>query len=134
MPVLASEDVTSGERLFGSIPLRPLAAIGDERRRIGFTRGCWMNQFPPWTNVISSDLNPPPEFRVIPTPVTITAAFTSVTGETATKRDIHPVAAPVLYKCRRIQANITASPPINESTDETAVGEAALYYRIGVDR
>ena len=33
-----------------------------------------------------------------------------------------------------VATNIPATPPINVATDETAVGEAVLYYRIGVQR
>ena len=33
-----------------------------------------------------------------------------------------------------VSTNIPATPPINVATDETAVGEAVLYYRIGVER
>ena len=33
-----------------------------------------------------------------------------------------------------VSTNIPATPPINVATDETAIGEAVLYYRIGVDR
>jgi hypothetical protein len=33
-----------------------------------------------------------------------------------------------------VSTNIPATPPINVVTDETAIGEAVLYYRIGVER
>ena len=33
-----------------------------------------------------------------------------------------------------VSTNIPATPPINVATDETAIGEAVLYYRIGVER
>jgi hypothetical protein len=33
-----------------------------------------------------------------------------------------------------VSTNIPATPPINVATDETAIGEALLYYRIGVER
>ena len=33
-----------------------------------------------------------------------------------------------------VSTNIPATPPINVATDETAVGEAVLYYRVGVER
>ena len=33
-----------------------------------------------------------------------------------------------------VNTNIPATPPINVETDQTAVGEAMLYYRVGVER
>ena len=33
-----------------------------------------------------------------------------------------------------VYTNISANPPINAVTDETAIGKARLYYRIGVER
>jgi len=32
-----------------------------------------------------------------------------------------------------VHTNIAATPPINVITDETAVGEAVFYYRVGVE-
>jgi hypothetical protein len=33
-----------------------------------------------------------------------------------------------------ITQHIAATPPINVATDKTAIGEAILYYRVGVER